>query len=206
MWRTRGYRQRRKKVHSYLPLYDVFCGIWRRFGGPHSAGYVLVYVRVASPLAQAASTQSQWRVGLEIASGWWCTRDNAPTAPRMSIRPNRTSMFVSHLVHTGLTWSHVTKIPLSGHSLYTFIWYLGFRGAGHALRHQHDGARDPHVIVIVVTRTSLTGSPLVRQLLHTIQYAAPPKLRLMPPKNVTLRKIGPVLVISLFDLADWVDV
>ena len=26
---------------------------------PHSGGHVLVYVRVASPLAQAASTQSQ---------------------------------------------------------------------------------------------------------------------------------------------------
>ena len=33
-----------------------------------TGGYALVYVRVASPLAQAASTQSQRRVGLEIAS------------------------------------------------------------------------------------------------------------------------------------------
>ena len=34
---------------------------------PHNGGHI-VYVRVASPLAKLASTQSQRRVGLEIAS------------------------------------------------------------------------------------------------------------------------------------------
>ena len=34
-----------------------------------------------------------------------------------------TSMFVSHLVHTSLTWSLVTKNPLSRHSYYTFLCF-----------------------------------------------------------------------------------
>ena len=35
----------------------------------------------------------------------------------------------------------------------------------------------------MLTRTSPTDSRLVRKLVHTIHYAAPPKLRQMPPKH-----------------------
>ena len=63
------------------------------------------------------------------------------------------------------------------------LWRIGLRGAGRALRHQRDGARDLHVIVIILTRASPTGSRFVRQVLHTSHYAAPPKLRQMPPKH-----------------------
>ena len=60
-----------------------FGGIWRSFGGVAQwIVCVIVYLRVASPLAKPASTQSQWRVGLEIASRWWRTRDNARMASR----------------------------------------------------------------------------------------------------------------------------
>ena len=98
--RVRHHNQRRKKVHSYLPPLNVFGGIWHIFGGTAKSKCVIVFVRVASPLAKPASTQSQWRVGLEIASRWWRTRDNTQTAPRMHVRHNRTTMFVSHLLHT----------------------------------------------------------------------------------------------------------
>ena len=37
--------------------------------------------------------------------------------------------------------------------------------------------------MIVLTRASPTDSRLVRKLLHTIHYAAQPKLRQMPPKT-----------------------
>ena len=57
------------------------------------------------------------------------TRDNARKAPRMSIRHNRTSMFVSHLVYTSLTWCLVTKNPLSGHSLYVSLVGLHLRNS-----------------------------------------------------------------------------
>ena len=86
---------------------------------PHSGGHVLVYVRVASPLAQARQHNhndmlvSRSRRADDVPGTW----DNARTAPRMSVRHNRTSVFVSHLVHTRLTWSLVTKNPLSWHSL-----------------------------------------------------------------------------------------
>ena len=48
-----------KKVESYLPACNVFGGIWRSFSG---AAYWMVCnscLRVASPLAKPASTQSQ---------------------------------------------------------------------------------------------------------------------------------------------------
>ena len=48
-----------KKVEFYLPPCNVVGGIWRSFGG---AAYWMVYnscLRVASPLAKPASTQSQ---------------------------------------------------------------------------------------------------------------------------------------------------
>ena len=55
------YRNQRsiKKVESYLPACNVFGGIWRSFSG---AAYWMVCnscLRVASPLAKPASTQSQ---------------------------------------------------------------------------------------------------------------------------------------------------
>ena len=109
-----------RPVHSYLPSGNVFVQFWRYFGAvsvaPHGVEHVLVCVRVASLFAQAELKQSQWRVGLEIASRWWRTRDNARTAPRMSIRHNRTAMSVSHLAHTRNTQSIVTLYPLSRHS------------------------------------------------------------------------------------------
>ena len=47
-----------KWVHSYIPLYDVLVVFGAVSVAPHSGGHVLVYVQVASPLVQAASTQS----------------------------------------------------------------------------------------------------------------------------------------------------
>ena len=47
------YRTKPKWVHSYLPLYDVLVVFGAVSESPHSGGHVLVYVRVASPLAQA---------------------------------------------------------------------------------------------------------------------------------------------------------
>ena len=123
--RGRALLVARPNQSGFTPIFRCM-NFWRYFGAvsvaPHNGGHALVYVRVASPLAQAASTQSQWRVCLEIASRWWRTRDNARTAPRMSTRHNRTSMFVNHTVHTSNAWSLVTKNPLSRHSLYTFLW------------------------------------------------------------------------------------
>ena len=49
---------------------------------------------------------------------------------------------------------------------------------------RRDGTRAQHVIVIVMTRASPSGSRLVPKLLHTSLYAAPPKQRQMPPKTL----------------------
>ena len=71
------------KVESYLPACNVFGGIWRSFSG---AAYWMVCnscLRVASPLAKPASTQSQWRVGLELASHRWHNARTAPRRPRL---------------------------------------------------------------------------------------------------------------------------
>ena len=80
-------------------------------------------------------------------------------------------------------WLTITEVRL---------WRICLRSAGRALRHQCDGARAPNVIVM--TWASPTGSRSVRQLLHTTRYAAPPKRCQMPPKNVTGRNIGPILL------------
>ena len=53
------YQRSIKKVESYLPACNIFGGIWRSFSG---AAYWMVCnscLRVASPLAKPASTQSQ---------------------------------------------------------------------------------------------------------------------------------------------------
>ena len=50
---------------------------------------------VASPLAKPASTQSQWRVGLELASRRWRNARTAPRRPRLDTSQS-TSMIVSY--------------------------------------------------------------------------------------------------------------
>ena len=61
---------------------------------PSSDPYIIVELQIESPSAKPASTQSQWRVGLELASCWW-----------------RTSMIMNHLLHTGHQASFVTTNP-----------------------------------------------------------------------------------------------
>ena len=109
-----------KKDESYLPPWYVFGGIWRTsggiwrsFGGP---AYWAVCnsnccLRVASPLAKPAWTQSQWRVGLEHASRRWRNARTAPRRPRPIIRHNRTSMIVCYTT-ARRAWSLVTINPL----------------------------------------------------------------------------------------------
>ena len=62
-----------KEERRFTPIFRpvmflVVFGVVSVLVASRTGGYALFYVRVASPLAQAASTQSQRRVGLEIAS------------------------------------------------------------------------------------------------------------------------------------------
>ena len=53
-----GTKPKRKKVHSYLLSFDFLVAFGVVLVAPRSELCAIVYVRVASPLAQAASTQS----------------------------------------------------------------------------------------------------------------------------------------------------
>ena len=113
-------RQRRiKNAESYLPAGNIFGGIWRSFSG---AAYWMVCnscLGVASPLAKPASTQSQWRVGLELASRRW---SNARTAPRRPRLDTSQSYFYDCELHTSYTWSLVKINPVSQPSWYSVLW------------------------------------------------------------------------------------
>ena len=86
-----------KKMESYLPACNVFGGMWRSFSG---AAYWMMCnscLRVASPMSKPASTQSQWRVGIEPASRQW---HNARTAPRRPRLDTSQSYFYDCQLHT----------------------------------------------------------------------------------------------------------
>ena len=61
---------------------------------------------------------------------------------------------------------------------------LGFRGAVRALCHRRDASSRPTRHCDWVDAGFANGLATRRQLLHTIQYAAPLKLRQMPPKTL----------------------
>ena len=61
---------------------------------------------------------------------------------------------------------------------------LGFRGAVRALCHRRDASSRPTRHCDCVDAGFANGLATHRQLLHTIQYAAPLKLRQMPTKTL----------------------
>ena len=65
---------------------------------------------------------------------------------------------------------------------------LALRDAVRALRHRRDACSRPTRHCDCVDAGFVNGLATRKQLLHTAQYAAPPKLRQLPPK---LRQMSP---------------
>ena len=57
------YDQRRKKIHYYIPLYDVFGGIWRSFGGA-------AYWRVCNSLRTSRESVGEAHVNTITMTCW----------------------------------------------------------------------------------------------------------------------------------------
>ena len=65
-WNVTLTKEVYKKDVSYLPSGNVFVAFGGVLVAPRIGWYVIVDVRVASPSAKPASSQSQWRVGIEL--------------------------------------------------------------------------------------------------------------------------------------------